>query len=46
MPNPREGENEDDFIERFMKSAEAIRDYPDPSQRLAVAYSKWREKGN
>jgi hypothetical protein len=46
MPRPTEGESEQDFVSRFMESAEALRDYPDESQRLAVAYSMFREHKN
>ena len=44
MPYPRKGETKEEFISRFMGSAEANRDYPDQKQRLAVAESLWREK--
>lgn len=44
MPNPKAGENEKDYVARFMSSEEAKRDYPDQKQRLAVAYSKFRAK--
>ncbi len=41
MPEPRNGETKEEFISRFMQSAEAIRDYPDEKVRAAVAYSLW-----
>ena len=43
MPNPKKNETKDEFISRFMSSDEAKRDFPDNEQRLAVAFSKWRE---
>jgi len=46
MPAPRQGETRQDYVSRFMASAEAKRDYPDEKQRAAVAYSMWGEKGN
>lgn len=45
MPEPKEsGETRQEYVSRFMKSEEAQRDYPDRDQRLAVAFSMWREK--
>ena len=42
IPKPKEGESEKDFISRCAK---AIADeYPDNAQRIAVCYSKLREK--
>lgn len=38
--NPRKGESKEDFISRFM--SETKHEYPDRKQRLAVAYSYWR----
>lgn len=46
MPRPKEGEDKEAYVSRFMASAEAQRDYPDQKQRAAVAYSMWGEKGN
>lgn len=40
--NPRKGESEKEFISRFM--SETKNEYPDEKQRLAVAYSYWRNK--
>jgi hypothetical protein len=45
MPNPRKGETKEDYIAKFMASPEARKDFPDPKQRAAVAYSKWKEHG-
>lgn len=41
--DPRSGESKDDFIARFME--ETKNEYPDEKQRLAVAYSYWKNKG-
>jgi hypothetical protein len=43
-PSPRKGESEVDYVSRFMGSDEANRDYPDPKQRAAVAYSMYRSR--
>jgi len=40
MPDPRPGESEKAFVDRYMASEEAQKSFPDPQQRLAVAYSK------
>lgn len=40
---PNAGESKEDFIARFMK--ETKNEYPDIKQRLAVAYSYWKNKG-
>lgn len=45
-PSPKAGESEKDYIARFMGSEEANRDYPDPKQRAAVAYSMFRSRKN
>jgi hypothetical protein len=44
MPYPTAEETKQEYISKFMKSAEARKSYPDPEQRAAVAYSLWREK--
>jgi hypothetical protein len=44
MPYPKQGESKEDYIERFMGSAEANRDYPKRSQRYAVANSLWSRR--
>lgn len=45
MPRPNEGETKEDYVARFMKSAEAQSDFPDDKQRVAVAYSMWERRG-
>jgi HK97 family phage prohead protease len=44
MPDPRAGENQDDFINRCMGDAEAVADFPDTDQRYAVCISNWEGK--
>ena len=44
MPNPRKGEKRKAYVNRFMNSDEAKADFPKPSQREAVAHSKWRKR--
>lgn len=44
MPYPRKGDRKAEYIERFMSSAEARRDYPSRSQRYAVANSLWNRR--
>lgn len=43
MPEPRDDETRDEFLDRFMASEEAISDFPDGSRRFAVAVSVWDE---
>ena len=44
MPEPTEGESQDKYVSRFVGSEEAKKSFPDIKQRLAVAYSKYRQK--
>ena len=44
MPEPREGESHDEWIERCMADPEQQESFPDEEQRLAVCESKWREQ--
>jgi hypothetical protein len=44
MPYPKKGEKKADYVERFMGSSEAKRDYPDQKQRVAVAMSIYKRK--
>ena len=43
MPYPTSSETRNEYIKKFMDSDEAKKDYLDNAQRLAVAYSLWRE---
>lgn len=45
MPLPRRGEKRSSYIQRYVKSKEAQKSFPDIKQRLAVAYSEYRRKG-
>lgn len=46
MPKPNPGESKEAFVSRYMASPEAQRDFPDETQRAAVAYSTFGEKKN
>lgn len=43
LPTPNENEQKDDFMSRCM-SSEAIKEFDDQKQRIAVCYSQWRKK--
>lgn len=44
MPNPnKKKENLAEFVSRFMSDTNMNKDFPDRKQRLAIAYSKYRE---
>jgi len=43
MPIPHKGESREDFVARYMSSEEAKKAYPDDEQRLAIAYSKYKQ---
>jgi len=42
MPKPNSNESKEAFINRFMASTEANKDYPESAQRYAVAESEWK----
>lgn len=44
MPERKKGESRQDFVERYMGSKEAQRDFPSDKQRIAVALAKSRQK--
>lgn len=41
LPKPNEGESQDDFISRCMSDDQAVEDFPDNDQRLAVCHDIW-----
>jgi len=43
MPKPLRYERKDDYINRFMRDEAMRREYPNPSQRYAVAISEWKQ---
>jgi hypothetical protein len=43
LPIPSADESEQDFVSRFMGDEQAVSDFPDESQRSAVAYSTYRD---
>jgi hypothetical protein len=44
LPTPRGDESEQDFVSRFMGDEQAISDFPDETQRAAVAYRTYRDE--
>ncbi len=44
MPYPRKGQTKDEYLKLFMSSPEAIDDFSDPKQRIAVAHSLWEKR--
>jgi hypothetical protein len=44
LPTPRGDESEQDFVGRFMANDQAISDFPDETQRAAVAYRTYRDE--
>jgi len=44
LPTPRGDESEQDFVSRFMGNEQAISDFPDETQRAAVAYRTYRDE--
>jgi len=44
LPTPQSDEAKDAFIERFMADPTAIEDFPDESQRIAVAEQQWESR--
>jgi len=44
LPTPRGDESEQDFVSRFMGNGQAISDFPDETQRAAVAYRTYRDE--
>lgn len=45
MPNPKPHEKRGSYIQRYVKSKESQKKFPDIKQRLAVAYSEYARKG-
>lgn len=44
LPSPEKNEREAEFIRRCMDSDTIKKEFPEPDQRLAVCYSRWRQK--
>jgi len=44
MPKPAKGESQGHYVSRFADSGEAKKSFPDIKQRLAVAYSMYRQR--
>jgi len=45
MPTPRDGERQDEFIERCMGDSTMVDDFPEADQRRAVCQRQWDSKG-
>lgn len=45
LPKPRKGQSTARFVSSFMRSKVAKRDFPDVTQRVAVAFSQARAAG-
>lgn len=43
MPSPEGGEKLSSFVQRYMGSKKANKDFPDQKQRAAVAYNSFKE---
>jgi hypothetical protein len=46
IPKPTKEETKQEYIARFMSDETMKKEYPDEKQRLAIAYSEFREKQN
>jgi len=44
LPKPRPEEKRQEYINRFMESKAAKKEFDTRKQRLAVAYEKWKNK--
>lgn len=44
MVKPKRGETYREFVSRFMKDSQMIKEYPDYKQRFSVMASEWRKK--
>lgn len=44
LPVPSASESEADFVSRFMGDEQAVADFPDEKQRVAVAYKQYRDE--
>lgn len=43
IPKPKKGEKKQKYISRFMSNDTMQKEYKDRKQRLAIAYSTWRD---
>lgn len=46
LPKPSKGEKEKDFISRCMSDLSNANEFDSKEQRLAVCYSRWKNKEN
>lgn len=43
LPNPKKGENQEDFVSRCMGDEVMNKEFPDQKQRSAVCYSRFKK---
>jgi len=44
LPKPKDGETQEQWIERCMSNETMKKEFPDNDQRIAVCHEKWRDK--
>ncbi len=44
IPTPKQGESQNDFIERCMSNPSMIEEFPEQKQRTGVCFSQFRKK--
>ena len=44
LPNPKSGENQEQFVQRCMSDDQMVIEYKRNDQRLAVCYVQWRDR--
>ena len=43
MPRPHKGQSKEDFISEYVSSPEAMKQFPEDKQRVAIAENLWRK---
>jgi len=43
LPKPKDGETQEQWIERCMSNETMKKEFPDNDQRIAVCHEKWRD---
>lgn len=46
MVKPKRGESYREFVGRFMKDKDMVKEYPDFKKRFSVMASEWRKNDN
>lgn len=44
LPKPKDGETQEEWIDRCMSNAAMMKEFPDDDQRLAVCSQKWKDE--